>query len=64
MTVPLPTAGYLVFLPRREVMVLDMTVEEGMKMAISGGSVVPPPRRPPPQRRDRPVELATGSGRS
>jgi uncharacterized membrane protein len=63
-TVPLPTAGYLVFLPRSEVVVLDMTVEEGMKMAISGGIVAPPSRRPPPQRRDRPVELAAGSGRS
>jgi uncharacterized membrane protein len=61
-TVPLPTAGYLVFLPRREVVVLDMTVEEGMKMAISGGIVAPPSRRSPPQRRERPVELATGAG--
>ncbi|MFO1059355.1 MAG: DUF502 domain-containing protein [Dongiaceae bacterium] len=61
-TVPLPTAGYLVFLPRSEVVVLDMTVEEGMKMAISGGIVAPPARRSPPPRRDRPVELAAGSG--
>ena len=46
-TVPLPTAGYLVFMPRKDVVVLDMTVEEGMKMAISGGIVTPPDRRPP-----------------
>jgi uncharacterized membrane protein len=52
-TVPIPTAGYLVFMPRREVVVLDMTVEEGMKMAISGGIVTPPDRRPPELRGTR-----------
>ena len=52
-TVPLPTAGYLVFMPRKDVVVLDMTVEEGMKMAISGGIVTPPDRRPPELRGTR-----------
>ena len=28
-------------------MVLDMTVEEGIKMVVSGGIVTPPDRRPP-----------------
>ncbi len=37
-----PTAGYLVFVPRREVTVLDMTVEEGLKMVLSAGIVTPP----------------------
>lgn len=39
-----PTAGYLVFVPRREVVVLDMTVEDGLKMVVSGGIVTPPER--------------------
>jgi uncharacterized membrane protein len=40
-TTPNPTSGYLVFLPRREVIVLSMTVEEAIKMVISGGIVTP-----------------------
>lgn len=36
------TSGYLVFLPRRDMTTLDMTVEECLKMVVSGGIVVPP----------------------
>jgi uncharacterized membrane protein len=41
-TTPNPTSGYLVHLPRRDVVVLGMTVEEGIKFVISGGIVAPP----------------------
>jgi uncharacterized membrane protein len=41
---PNVTAGFLVYVPRREVIVLDMTVEEGAKMIISAGLVAPPHR--------------------
>jgi uncharacterized membrane protein len=44
-TTPNPTSGYLVYVPRSEVMVLAMTVEEAIKMVISGGIVTPPDRR-------------------
>ena len=44
-TTPNPTSGYLVFVPRRELIVLEMTVEEAIKMVISGGIVTPPHRR-------------------
>lgn len=44
-TTPNPTSGFLLFLPRREVHVLDMTVEEGLKMVISTGILVPPNRK-------------------
>jgi uncharacterized membrane protein len=44
-TTPNPTSGYLVFVPRRELIVLAMTVEEAIKMVISGGIVTPPHRR-------------------
>ncbi|MDQ2101280.1 DUF502 domain-containing protein [Azospirillum isscasi] len=41
-----PTAGYLAIMPRREVTVLDMTVEDGLKLVMSGGIVTPPDRKP------------------
>lgn len=44
-TTPNPTSGYLVFVPRRDVIPLAMTVEEGIKMVISGGIVAPADRR-------------------
>lgn len=40
-TTPNPTSGFLLFLPRGEVRVLDMTVEDGLKLVISGGIVAP-----------------------
>ncbi|MQX35305.1 DUF502 domain-containing protein [Roseospira navarrensis] len=45
-TTPNPTSGFLLFVPRQDLIVLDMTVEEGIKMVISGGIVTPPDRRP------------------
>lgn len=43
-TTPNPTSGFLLFVPRRDLVVLDMTVEEALKMVISGGIVAPPLR--------------------
>jgi uncharacterized membrane protein len=40
-TTPNPTSGFLLVLPRSEIVELDMAVGEGMKMIISGGAVVP-----------------------
>jgi uncharacterized membrane protein len=45
-TTPNPTSGFLLFLPRRDLVFLEMTVEEAAKMIISGGIVVPPDPRP------------------
>jgi len=39
---PNPTSGFLLFVPRRELIDLKMSVAEGMKMVISCGSVMPP----------------------
>ncbi len=44
-TTPNPTSGMLILAPRREVIELEMTVEEGMKVIISGGLVAPPVRK-------------------
>ncbi len=40
-TTPNPTSGYLLFVPREDLTLLDMTVEEGIKMVVSGGIVTP-----------------------
>lgn len=45
-TTPNPTSGYLLFIPRKELVFLSMSVEEGIKMVVSGGIVTPPDRRP------------------
>lgn len=45
-TTPNPTSGFLLFLPREDLVHLNMTVEEGLKLVISGGIVTPPDRRP------------------
>jgi uncharacterized membrane protein len=37
-----PTAGFLVLIPRREAVELDMTVDAAMKMIITCGVVLPP----------------------
>ena len=44
-TTPNPTSGFLLFVPRKDVVPLDMSVEEAVKMVISGGIVTPPDRR-------------------
>jgi uncharacterized membrane protein len=41
-TTPNPTSGYLLFVPRDDLILLDMTIEEGIKMVVSGGIVTPP----------------------
>lgn len=40
-TTPNPTSGMLVLVPESDVIVLNMSVEDGMKMIISGGVVMP-----------------------
>lgn len=40
-TTPNPTSGFLLLVPRDQVHPLPMSVEEGVKFVISGGSVVP-----------------------
>ena len=39
---PLPTTGFFVFVPESLVTPLSMSVEDGMKMVISGGLYTPP----------------------
>jgi len=41
-TTPNPTSGYLMFVPRKDAITLDMTVEDAIKYVISTGIVAPP----------------------
>ncbi|MGM0606917.1 MAG: DUF502 domain-containing protein [Candidatus Muiribacteriota bacterium] len=40
-TTPNPTSGFLVFVPKTEVVELEITIEEAMKIIISGGVLTP-----------------------
>lgn len=40
-TTPNPTSGFLLFVPRKDLMILDMTVEQAAKLVISAGLVTP-----------------------
>lgn len=59
-TTPNPTSGFLLMVPKEEVVELEMTVGEGMKLIISGGAVVPE-FTPDGQ---RVIGAATSSGRA
>lgn len=45
---PNPTSGFLLFVPRDEVINLDISVEDALKMVISGGTI--PPSKAAPAR--------------
>ncbi len=40
-TTPNPTSGFILLLPRKEVIPLDISVEDGLKLIISAGVLVP-----------------------
>lgn len=48
-TTPNPTSGFLIYVPEDELVPLGMSVEEGVKLVISGGVVEPP--APPEEER-------------
>lgn len=43
-TTPNPTSGYLLFVPKDDVISLNISIEEALKLIISGGSIVPTER--------------------
>ena len=55
---PNPTSGYLLYTPG--IGLLSMSVEEGIKMVVSGGIVTPPDRRSPNERGEKKVAKADG----
>ena len=58
-TTPNPTSGFLLFVPRKELVPLSMTVEEAIKMVISGGIITPPDHRPADEQKKPLVSAAT-----
>ena len=54
-TTPNPTSGYIIILPRKDIIELDMDIDEALKMIISLGVVVPAWRRD--QIAELPLEL-------
>ncbi len=48
-TTPNPTSGFLLFVPRKDIIMLEMSVEEAAKMVISAGLVAPKYPPPPPK---------------
>lgn len=41
-TTPNPTSGFLLFIPKKDLTYMKMSVEEGIKMIVSGGIITPP----------------------
>jgi uncharacterized membrane protein len=41
-TTPNPTSGFIIIVPRKDITVLDMEVDQALKMIISLGVVIPP----------------------
>jgi uncharacterized membrane protein len=58
-TTPNPTSGFLLFVPKKELIPLNMTVEEAIKMVISGGIVTPPDHRPKKEQKIARASAAT-----
>lgn len=44
-TTPNPTSGYLLFVPKKDLVFLEMNVEEAVKLVVSAGIITPPDRR-------------------
>ncbi|PTX01271.1 DUF502 domain-containing protein [Pararhodobacter aggregans] len=45
-TTPNPTSGFLLFVPEKDVIALDMSIEDAAKLIISAGLVAPDPAKP------------------
>jgi uncharacterized membrane protein len=55
---PNVTAGFLVFIPRKNVIILEMTIEEAAKTIISAGLVTPDSQRDEVETPTRPREIS------
>ena len=54
-TTPNPTSGFFLMIPKRDVVELDIPVEEAMKMVISGGAFAPDHPQPAKTPKKKPV---------
>lgn len=45
-TTPNPTSGFLLFVPKEDTIDVNLSVEEALKLVISGGAIVPEEKKP------------------
>ncbi len=60
-TTPNPTSGFFLMIPREDIIELEMSVDEGLKMLISMGVVVP--RWPSPEAARASLDSGSAAGR-
>ena len=53
-TTPNPTSGFLLFVPEKDVIRLDMSVEEGIKLVVSAGIVTPEQMKKMQKKKNKP----------
>lgn len=56
-TTPNPTSGFLLFVPKKDLKYLKMSVEEGVKLVISAGMIWPEPPKPDENGKDEKKKL-------
>jgi len=61
-TTPNPTSGFLLFVPKEDVIILDMDVEEAAKLIISAGLVIPPTKEEKARNPARAARVRSSSG--
>ena len=52
---PNPTTGFVMFMPAKDVILLDMSIEDGAKLVVSAGLVAPPHETKPEIRARKPL---------
>lgn len=57
-TTPNPTSGFLLYFPKKDVIELDMSVEDAAKLVISAGLVYPPDRNATSEDTEEPKDTA------
>jgi uncharacterized membrane protein len=55
---PIPTTGFLMYVRKSEIVMLDMTIEEGAKLIVSAGLVAPEPKKKILGLDGQPIEIA------
>ena len=56
-TTPNPTSGFLLFVPKKDLKFLDMSVEEGIKLVVSAGIITPPHEKPEEPEKKKKISL-------
>ncbi len=60
---PNPTTGFLMYVYRSEIVMLDMTIEDGAKLIVSAGLVAPEYKRKVVTREGAPIEVGIANPR-